>query len=156
MANNNSLTVKKCKWVTFCSAQWPAFNVGWPAGGTFDPETMDRVEQIVYRPCVSYPDQIPYTVTWKRFIDRVGEPHPCVKVFLSPQDPSAYVLTTRMEYPYRVREATAEPQIFHGGTPEEELFPRPYSLQPASSAQAESESPSQPQEQEHGNYAPQT
>lgn len=156
MANNNSLTVKKCKWVTFCSAQWPAFNVGWPAGGTFDPETMDRVELIVYCPCVSYPDQIPYIVTWKRFIDRVWEPHPCVKAFLSPQDPSAYVLATRMEDPYRVREAKAEPQIFQGGTPEEEHFSPPYSLQPASSAQAEPESPSQPQEQDQGTCAPQT
>lgn len=72
MANNNNMTVKKCRWVTFCSAEWPDFNVGWPAGKTFNPETMDRVEEIVYCPCVSYPDQIPYIVTQKRCIDRVG------------------------------------------------------------------------------------
>ena len=32
---NLSLLMKKSKLVTFCSAEWPAFDVGWPQEGTF-------------------------------------------------------------------------------------------------------------------------
>lgn len=135
MANNNSMTVKKHKWVTFCSAEWSTFNVGWPAGGTFDPATMDRVEQIVYCPHVGHPDQVPYIVTWRGLINRERGPYPWVKTFLSPQDHSAYVLATRTGDPSRVREAKAKPQVFQRGTPQE-LFSSPYLAQPASSAPA--------------------
>lgn len=35
-ANNNSVSVKRNKWVTLSSIKWPSFNVGWQTGGTFD------------------------------------------------------------------------------------------------------------------------
>ena len=34
-ARNLSVLVKKNKLMIFCSAEWPAFNVGWPQEGTF-------------------------------------------------------------------------------------------------------------------------
>ena len=34
-AQNLSLLMKKSNLVTFCSAEWPAFDVGWPQEGTF-------------------------------------------------------------------------------------------------------------------------
>ena len=34
-AHNLSLLVQKSKLITFCSAEWPAFRVGWPPEDTF-------------------------------------------------------------------------------------------------------------------------
>lgn len=42
-ASNHSATVKK-KRVTLCTDEWPTFNVGCPASGTFDAATIHRVE----------------------------------------------------------------------------------------------------------------
>ena len=42
-AHDLSVEVKKNKLITFCSAEWPTFNVGWPSEGTFDLETVHRV-----------------------------------------------------------------------------------------------------------------
>lgn len=86
-------------------------------------------------PHVGHSDQVPYIVTWRGLINREGGPYPWVKTFLSPQDPSAYVLATRTGDPSRVREAKAKPQVFQRGTPQE-LFSSPYLAQPASSASA--------------------
>ena len=38
-----SVEIKKDKLITFCSAAWPTFHVGWPPEGTFDLETVHRV-----------------------------------------------------------------------------------------------------------------
>lgn len=42
-AHDLSVEVKKNKLITFCSAEWPTLNVGWPSEGTFDLETVHRV-----------------------------------------------------------------------------------------------------------------
>lgn len=89
-ANNNSVSVKRNKWVTLSSIKWPSFNVGWQTGGTFDSETMDRVARIIYHPGAGHPDQIPYLATWrgqvspqKWLIDKERRSYPWVKVSVS-------------------------------------------------------------------------
>ena len=42
-AHDLSMEIKKDKLITFCSAEWPTFYVGWPTEGTFDLETVHRV-----------------------------------------------------------------------------------------------------------------
>lgn len=42
-AHDLSVEIKEDKLITFCSAEWPTFYVGWPTEGTFDLETVHRV-----------------------------------------------------------------------------------------------------------------
>ena len=49
-AQNLSLLVKKSKLVTFCSAEWPAFDVSWPQEGTFSLPTIQAVREKVLTP----------------------------------------------------------------------------------------------------------
>ena len=49
-AQNLSLLVKKSKLVTFCSAEWPAFDVSWPQEGTFSLPTIRAVREKVLAP----------------------------------------------------------------------------------------------------------
>ena len=58
-AQNLSVLVKKNKLITFCSAEWPTFHVGWPSEGTFDLGTVHQVRDIVFRPQIGHPDQAP-------------------------------------------------------------------------------------------------
>lgn len=106
------MSVKRNKWVIFCSVEWPSFNVGWPTGGTFDSETIDRLARIVYHLSPGHADQIPYIATWRGLIDKEGGPYPWVKAFLSPYDLRAYVLATKTGNFSRVKEAKVEPLVF--------------------------------------------
>ena len=47
-ARDLSVEIKKDKLITFCSAEWPTFHVGWPPEGTFDLETVHRVQDIIF------------------------------------------------------------------------------------------------------------
>lgn len=44
-----SVEVKKRPWQKFCSSEWPTFNVGWPAEGTFDLSIIFSVKEIVFQ-----------------------------------------------------------------------------------------------------------
>ena len=44
-ARNLSLLVKKSKLITFCSAEWPAFQVGWLLEGAFQPSIIQAVKE---------------------------------------------------------------------------------------------------------------
>ena len=55
-AQNLSVLVKKNK-LTFCSAEWPTFHVGWPSEGTFDLGTVHQVRDIIFRLRIGHPDQ---------------------------------------------------------------------------------------------------
>lgn len=80
VANNQSAEIKKKKWVTFCSTEWPTFNVGWPQGGTFDLNIIFQVKAKVMDPGPhGHPDQVPYIVTWQNL---ASDPPPWVKPFL--------------------------------------------------------------------------
>ena len=56
-AQNLLVLVKKNKLITFCSAEWPTFHVGWPSEGTFDLGTVHQVRDIIFRLRIGHPDQ---------------------------------------------------------------------------------------------------
>ena len=45
-----SLLVKKNKLITFCSAEWPTFQVRWPPEGTFQPSIIQAVKEKIMAP----------------------------------------------------------------------------------------------------------
>ena len=65
-AHNLSVDVRKRFWRTFCSTEWPAFDVGWPPEGTLDLIVISAVKDVVMqkRPG-SQPDQVPYILIWE-------------------------------------------------------------------------------------------
>ena len=68
-AQNLSLLVKKSKQVTFCSAKWPTFDVGWPQKGTFNPQIIQAVKERVLTPSpAGHPDQTPYILVWQDLV----------------------------------------------------------------------------------------
>lgn len=59
--NQWTVEVKKKKWQTFCSSEWPMFGVGWPPIGTFNLDVICAVKDIIFqREPGSHPDQQPY------------------------------------------------------------------------------------------------
>ena len=85
-AQNLSLLVKKSKLVTFCSAEWPTFDVGWPQEGTFNPQIIQAVKERVLTPNPArHTDQTPYILVWQ---DLVRNPPEWLKPFvLAPSKP---------------------------------------------------------------------
>lgn len=82
-----AVDVRKGKWQTFCSSEWPTFNVGWPPEGTFNLSVILQVKSKVMVPGPhGHPDQFPYIVTWESL---VRDPPPWVKPFVLPPCPSA-------------------------------------------------------------------
>ena len=47
-AHNLSLLVNKSKLITFCSAEWPTFQVRWPPGGIFQPSIIQAVKEKIH------------------------------------------------------------------------------------------------------------
>ena len=85
IASNQSVDVRKRRWITFCSAEWPTFNVGWPQDGTFNLSIISQVKSRVFCPGPhGHPDQVPYIVTWEAL---AYDPPPWVKPFVSPKLP---------------------------------------------------------------------
>ncbi|XP_047384208.1 serine/threonine-protein kinase WNK4-like [Sciurus carolinensis] len=82
-ASNLSVKVKKKKWVTLCTSEWPTFNVGWPKEGSFNPDLVSQVKSHIFIPGPrGHPDQVPYIVTWE---DLVFDPPPWVTPFSTPK-----------------------------------------------------------------------
>lgn len=65
-ARNHGVEVKKGKFDTFCSAEWPTFNVGWPPQGTFSLDIIKKVRDIINR---RHPDQYPYILMWQALVE---------------------------------------------------------------------------------------
>ncbi|KAM6182206.1 transmembrane channel-like protein 1 [Erethizon dorsatum] len=66
MRNKKMAAARAGKWQTFCSSEWPTFQVGWPPEGTFHLPLIQAVKTIVFRPGKQgYPDQQPYIVVWQ-------------------------------------------------------------------------------------------
>ncbi|XP_062954296.1 uncharacterized protein LOC134378931 [Cynocephalus volans] len=74
-AHNLSMEIKKGKWQTFCSSEWPTFGVGWPPEGTFDLSVIFAVKKIVFQEIGGHPDQVAYVVVWQ---DLAQNPPPWV------------------------------------------------------------------------------
>ncbi|XP_062938562.1 uncharacterized protein LOC134390667 [Cynocephalus volans] len=74
-AHNLSMEIKKGKWQTFCSSEWPTFGVGWPPEGTFDLTVIFAVKKIVFQETGGHPDQVACVVVWQ---DLAQNPPPWV------------------------------------------------------------------------------
>ncbi|XP_058436982.1 uncharacterized protein LOC131424380 [Marmota monax] len=84
-ADNLSVTVKKKKWKTLCTSEWPTFNTSWPAEGTFNTDLIFQVKTRIFTHGPhGHPDQIPYIVTWE---DLASNPPPWVAPFSPPKPP---------------------------------------------------------------------
>ena len=47
-AHDFSVEIKRNKLITFCSTEWLTFHVSWPSEGTFDLQTVHRVQDIIF------------------------------------------------------------------------------------------------------------
>lgn len=84
-ANNQSVEVKKKRWVTLCSSEWPTFNVGWPQEGTFNPDFISQVKAVIMDSGThGHPDQVAYIVTWEAL---THDPPSWIKPFMTPKPP---------------------------------------------------------------------
>ncbi|KAK1328778.1 hypothetical protein QTO34_010933 [Cnephaeus nilssonii] len=80
-----SVEIKKGPWRTFCSSEWPTFNIGWPAEGTFDLSVIFAVKEIVFqKEPGAHQDQQPYIVVWQ---DLVQNPPPWVRPWVAKPKP---------------------------------------------------------------------
>ncbi|XP_029411553.1 uncharacterized protein LOC103749523, partial [Nannospalax galili] len=118
-AHNQSVEIKKNRWITFCSSEWPMFNVGWPRDGTFDSDVILQVKAKIFSPgSMGHPDQVAYIVTWESLS---LEPPSWVTPFLSPArgtplpsaPPSGPPATTSL-YPVVVRQKPVLPPDENG------------------------------------------
>ena len=115
-ARNLSVLVKKNKLMTFCSTEWPAFNVGWPREGTFCLPIIRAVTENMFAPGPSgHPDQTPYILVWQ---DLVGNPPAWLKHFIpqpftspSPTSsiPQVLVVETSKEEEHKQRNGWVKP-----------------------------------------------
>lgn len=65
-AHNQSVEVRKKKWLAFCTSEWPSLEVRWPRDSTFNLTTILQVKEKVFQPGPhGHPDQVPYIVTWE-------------------------------------------------------------------------------------------
>lgn len=122
-AHNNNVNIKKDKWITFCSSEWPTFNVRWPSGGSFLLDLITKVEKIVFRARTGYTDEIPYTITWRGLIDQMDRSLPWVRPCLPPSVPSG-PLSSQV---FPIKKEAAKP-ILQGGTEADTIQPLIYSL----------------------------
>ena len=77
--------IRKGKFDTFCSSEWPAFGVGWHLAGSLSRDVIAWVKGIVTQPRKHrYPDQIPYIRIWEVLLD---EPPEWLAPFLNPNTP---------------------------------------------------------------------
>ncbi|XP_045852795.1 LOW QUALITY PROTEIN: uncharacterized protein LOC123936057 [Meles meles] len=82
-ANNLSVEVRRRKWQTLCTSEWPTFNVGWPKDGTFNIHVILQVKERVFNQGPQdHPDQVPYVVVWESLVD---ERPPWVSPFVHPK-----------------------------------------------------------------------
>uniref|UniRef100_A0A8C9LN48 Uncharacterized protein n=1 Tax=Piliocolobus tephrosceles TaxID=591936 RepID=A0A8C9LN48_9PRIM len=89
-AHNLSVGVRKGRWQTFCSSEWPTLHAEWPRDGTFNLSIILQVKTKVMDPGpLGHPDQVAYIITWE---DLVRNPPPWVKPFLHSLSPSKSTL----------------------------------------------------------------
>ena len=98
-----SLLVTKSKLITFCSAEWPTFQVGWPPEGTFQPSIIQAVKEKVMAPDPwGHPSQVPYVMVWQDLIEDLPE---WLKPFVHKLPDSPNVPALVMETPSPPEEA---------------------------------------------------
>jgi hypothetical protein len=64
------MEIKKGKFNTLCSAEWPTFKVDWPPQGTFSLDMIKKVRDVINRPSLhGHPDQYPYILMWQTLVE---------------------------------------------------------------------------------------
>ncbi|KAL6031034.1 hypothetical protein STEG23_025146 [Scotinomys teguina] len=85
-AHNQSVEIRKKKWIALCSSEWPALDAGWPHIRTFDRTIISQVvDQVLSSGPHGHPDQVAYIVTWDNL---AYDPPPWVAPFVSPSSKS--------------------------------------------------------------------
>ena len=98
-----SLLVTKSKLITFCSAEWPAFQVGWPPEGTFQHSIIQAVKEKIMAPDPwGHLGQVLYVMVWQ---DLVEDPPKWLKPFVHKLPNSPNVQALGMETPTPPEEA---------------------------------------------------
>ena len=96
-AHNLSLLVKKSKLITFYSAEWPAFRVGWPPEGIFQPSIIQAVKEKIMAPDPwGHLGQVPYVMVWQ---DLMENPPKWLKPFVHKPPSSSNSQVLVMETP---------------------------------------------------------
>nr|AAO46144.1 gag protein [Recombinant M-MuLV/RaLV retrovirus] len=81
-ARDQSVEIKKGKWQTLCTSEWPTYDVGWPVNGTFNKTTILQVKDLIFRQKpYGHPDQVAYIVTWESL---AFSPPPWAEPFVDP------------------------------------------------------------------------
>ena len=130
-AHNLSLPVKKSKLITFCLAEWPEFQVGWPPEGTFQLSIIQAVKEKIMAPDPrGHPDQVLYVMVWQ---DLVENPPKWLKplVHKLPSSSNSQVLvmealpeeTKKKEGPKPILQESSYPNLIDLET---EIRPPPY------------------------------
>ena len=91
-ANSLSVEVRRKKWQTFCSSEWPTLDVEWPQDGTFNIDCILQVKERVFDAGPhGHSDQVPYIITWESL---VLDPPPWVAPFVTkkPRVPNAIAM----------------------------------------------------------------
>uniref|UniRef100_A0A8C3XDW3 Gag polyprotein n=1 Tax=Catagonus wagneri TaxID=51154 RepID=A0A8C3XDW3_9CETA len=84
-ASNQSVDIRKKKWIALCSSEWPTFDVGWPQEGAFNLNIILQVKAKIINPGPrDHSDQVAYIVTWEAL---VNDPPPWVKPFITSECP---------------------------------------------------------------------
>ncbi|XP_066889621.1 uncharacterized protein [Kogia breviceps] len=79
-AHNLSVEVRKGRWQTLCTSEWPTFQTGWPPEGSFMLDQIRLVKSRVFNTGPhGHPDQTPYILVWE---DLVLSPPPWVRPFV--------------------------------------------------------------------------
>ena len=81
------MEVKKGKFDTLCSAEWPTFKVGWPPQGTFSLDVIKKVQDVINWPRLQgHLNQNPYILMWQALVE---SPPSWLKPFVpeKPEDP---------------------------------------------------------------------
>ncbi|KAM4855348.1 uncharacterized protein ACH125_007325 [Urocitellus parryii] len=128
-ANNLSVEVKKKKWITLCTAEWPTLNVGWRKEGTFNPDLILQVKsQVFIQGSQGHPDQVPYIVTWENlasdpplWVAPFSPPKPALRTpSEAPPPPSAPLIPIPAPPPYQPQPVPAPDSIQVSSEEEEE------------------------------------
>ena len=91
------LQVTKNKLITFCSAEWPAFQVRWSLERTFQPSIIRVVKEKVMAPDPwGHPSQVAYVMVWQ---DLIKDPLEWLKPFIHKLPDSPNVQALVMETP---------------------------------------------------------
>eukprot|EP00073_Rattus_norvegicus_P055217 XP_017457698.1 PREDICTED: uncharacterized protein LOC103690842 [Rattus norvegicus] len=159
-AKDQSVEIKKGKWQTLCTSEWPTFGAGWPVDGTFNQTVILQVkDQIFHKGLHGHPEQVPYIITWESlafdppswvqpFEDLSRPPTPSAPL-VPPSNPSSlYPVITKEE---SLKTTAFKPKLVLPEDSNSPLIdflseePPPYPVSTSSTQEAEARPPDSPE-----------